>query len=227
MRHTRLISAAAGALFLAGALVGCSEAEDAAKDAGDKAKDKASAAASDGVEKGKAKASAAASDGVEKGKAKASDKASELLSDATDGTGAGKAAGKGAGATDGTGEGAGEGAGAGTGAGTGDVTVDLGDYSDDAGAKTVGEFFSARQAAVVANDGDLDALEAITTAGRFQAVSAFVSKYGGKASPLKVTVVGADATSVDVCVGPNGDRPRTFDIEDGKVAGNGTADHTC
>lgn len=76
MRHTRLISAAAGALFLGAALVGCSQddlekAKDATRDAAGEAGSKAGDAASDAVSQGSDALSDAtgAADGADAGAA--------------------------------------------------------------------------------------------------------------------------------------------------------------
>lgn len=201
MRHNRLIAAAAGAAFAAAALVGCSS-DDLDKAAQD-AKAKGSEALSDAASKGADAGSKAAEDAKKKG--------SDALSDATGGAG----------------DGASDGADAeGDEAGSGDVTVDLGDFKDDAGAKTVGEFYKLRFEAA-SGAGDVAALEPITTPERYKSVQKYVENAEGLTGPFAVTVVAVNGDEVDVCAGPNSDTAWTATIVDGKVATNTKGDHTC
>ena len=62
MRHTRLISAAVGAVFLAATAAGCSQAKDAASKAADEATKKAGEVASSAAAKATEKAGEIAGD---------------------------------------------------------------------------------------------------------------------------------------------------------------------
>jgi hypothetical protein len=204
MRHNRLIAAAAGVAFASTALVGCSS-DDLDKVAED-AKNKGSEALSDAASKG----ADAASDAASKGADAASDAASkgaDAASDATD-----KAGDKG--------DGSGKGGDAST------ATVDLGEFADDANAKTVGEFYKLRFEAA-SGAGDVSALKPVTTPERYEGVQAYVADAEGVTGPYSVTVVAVDGDSVDVCAGKNADQPRTATLVDGKVATSGKGDHTC
>ncbi|WP_067439027.1 hypothetical protein [Nocardioides jensenii] len=207
------MSAIAATVFVAVSLTGCSEAEKAGNDAKDKAAEAAASAKAEASEKASAKA--------EEAKGKAKEKAEEAKAKAKAGAGDESADDKAAG-DEGTGTGSDVGSG-----GAGNVTVDLGDFSDDPSAKAVAGFFEARQAAMAAGGEDLSDLEAATTPARFKRVSAVVERNAGKTTPFMVTVVGVEAGSVDVCVGPDGTRARTLRLEGDKVADNTQGDHTC
>lgn len=201
MQKMRLISAAAGSAFLVAALVGCSEAEDAANDAKDSAKEAGESAMSD-----------------------AEGKASDALDDATGGddAAASDAAGEdgGAGESNGSGEGAGGGAG-----GEGDVTVDLGDFNDDPSAGAVAEFFTARSEAAAA--GDISIVEPLVSASHLPNVENWVGAHEGGAGAYTVTIVGVEGETVDACVGADGTTARSLSVADGKVEANRKGQHTC
>lgn len=212
MHRTRLISVVA-AVTLAIGLTGCSEAEKA----GDAAKEKAASAA----ESAKAEASKKAAEKAEEAKGKAGDNAKDAADKLKDKA---KGAGSGADGTDAEGTDGADGA---NGAGDGSVKVDLGDFADDPDAKAVTGFYEVRQAAAAADDGDVADLEAAATPAQFKKASNYVDAHAGQAGSFMVTVVGVDAGSVDVCVGPEGTRARTLTVEGGKVAGNAKGEHTC
>lgn len=198
MRIQRL-AAAAAATALAASLVGCAEAKDAA----DKAKSAASDAASSAASQAKDKASDAASKAADKAK----EKAGSLFEDARTKLPA-------------------------------DVQKKLesldsvglgkkGELAEDADAVAVAEYFGVRQATTADTGADRSALEAISTGQALKDATVYMSVHAGKDIKFAVNVVSSDAGSVNACVGPNGDRPRTLTVKDGKVVTTTPAKFAC
>lgn len=199
MRHTRLISAAVGALFLAATVTGCSEAKDAASKAADEAKAKASEAAASAAAEAGEKASGAAASAMAEATAKAGEILSQLgadtqakLQEKIDAAG---------------------------------ITVDSGEFADEPTANVAEQFFAARQAALV--DGDASIATQLATPAYQKKVQRYVAKRQGKAKPFTITVVNAQGETVDLCVGPKGTKPKTVTLEGGLVAKVTKGAHTC
>lgn len=202
MRIQRL-AAAAAATALAASLVGCAEAKDAA----DKAKSAASDAASSAASQAKEKATDAASKAADKAKEKAKEKAGSLFEDATSKLSP-EAQAK-VKSLDSVGLGK------------------KGELAQDDDAVLVAEYFGVRQATTADTGADRSALEAISAGQALKDATVYLSVHAGKDIKFAVNVVSSDAGTVNACVGPNGDRPRTLTVEDGKVVKTAPAKFAC
>ncbi|MEX0426169.1 hypothetical protein AB3X52_00960 [Nocardioides sp. DS6] len=212
MRHTRLISAAVGALFVTAAVTGCSseDVKSAAKSKADQVKASAAAKAGD-LAKDKAGDLADGKLG-DLAKQKAGELVKKLSPEDQQKL---ESALKSAGITIDTGDGAkSDGA-------TGD------DAAADPTATMAADFFAARQAAL--KDGDVSLLKQLTGPKKFTQVSRWVKKHAGQADkPFKVTVVGSQGNKADVCVGTKGKTARTVVLnKNGKVMAVRPGTHTC
>ena len=219
MRHTRLISAAVGALFVTAAVTGCSseDVKNAAKSKADEVKASAAAKASD-LAKDKAGDLANGQLGdLAKKKAgeligKLSPEDQQKLQDAL----------KTAGVTIDT---------------SGDAGAASGDASDGASAGSAAaadptatmatDFFAARQAAL--KDGDVSLLRELTGPKKFKQVARWVKNHPGQAGkPFTIKVVSVKANTADVCVGPKGKLPKTVALnKNGKVMAVRPGKHIC
>lgn len=205
-----MLSIAAGAALAAVVLAGCSEAKDAGKDALDDATSQAG-------EAGESALDDAASDASEAGES--------MLDDATDGAGSEGSDGSGADSSDGSGSGSDAAGGNGAAAGGGEVTVEYGDFAGDASATAAGDYFTARQGAIVS--GDTSGLADVATAEHVAKAEGYVSSHAEETGAFLVTVVDVKGDTVQVCAGPEGQRARTLTVKDGLVAKNVPGDLSC
>ena len=98
--------------------------------------------------------------------------------------------------------------------------------ADDPSAKIAADWFAARQVALT--DGDLSVVKTISTPKVAQQAQRWVKRNKRLAGKkFQFDVVGVEAGSVDLCIGPKGKRPRTLVLKDGLVAANTKGDHTC
>lgn len=224
MKLKRIGATAASATLLAVALVGCSEAEKAADEAGNKAKEAASGAADkagDAAKKAGEDAKKKAGDAADKAKKKAKEKAGAGDKKSADKAGD-KAGGKSADNAGGK-KNAGNKGGA---AGDAKATIEYGKFANDKSAKAAGAFYTARTEAVN-NDGDTAKLADVSGGDALKAAEAFVKKNAGKSANITVKVVGVKGSDVQICAGPKAENPRMVTVEGGKVTANTKGDQTC
>jgi len=200
MRHTRLISAAVGALFVAGSLAGCSSSD---------VKNAASSKANDLKAQATAKAGAAAASAAAKASGNLPDnvkqKASALLDKLPADTKK-----KLQGELDSAG-----------------IKTDLGSFGKEPTATLAEQYLGARQAAL--GNGDLTALKAISTPKMAAKAQKYVTKKAKKAGkPYVIKVVGEDANGTQVCIGPKGKKAKVVVTNDqGQVSGLRKGTQTC
>lgn len=200
MRHTRLISATAGALLLAGSLAACgsSDITDAAKSKANQLKASATAQAGAAAASAAANLSGKSPDELKKQAgdllAKLSPENKQKLQGALDATG---------------------------------IKADLGSFSDEPTATVAEEYFAARQAALSSHD--LSAVKAIASPKMTAKAKKYVKKRAKQAGkPFVITVVNQDADGTQVCVGPRGKRPMVVVTnKKGRVAGLHKGTQTC
>lgn len=200
MRHTRLISAAVGALFAAGSLAGCSSS-DVKSAAASKANDLKAAAASQAASAAQSAAAGLSDETKQKGMQAAKDLLAKLDPATQQKLRAG---------LDATG-----------------VDADLGTFTNDPAATLGEEFLGARQAAL--GTGDLSDLKAIATPKMVKRSKRYVKRNSRRAgTPYVIKVVGQDGTGTQVCVGPKGKRAKTVVVNaQGRVAALRKGTHTC
>lgn len=199
MQKTMKLTAAAATTLLSLTLAGCSEAEDAAKDAKDKAGEKAGEAMSDAT-------------------SKAAEAGQDALDEATGSDGAG---GSGTLVAGENGEFTVETA-------DGTVTFSLGEFAEDEDALAVAEFLGAREAAAADGGEDLSGVEGTSSGAALEAATAYVERYAGQPTDYAATVVAVESGSVDICAGRDGEsEPRTLTVEGGTVTKGSAGDHTC
>lgn len=197
MRHTRLISAAVGALFFVTAATGCSDAKDAldkGKDLKDKAGDLKSQA--DGLK--------------DKGgdlKGKAGDMAGKLSPEMKQKIGAAlgdKLPPQVKKKLEGTLEEHG-------------ITMDAGDKAKDPKVSTAETYFAARQAAIY--DNDFAAVKKVANPAMTKRAQQHVKTVGPKQKdkPFKITLVSTKGNMSQVCVGIKGTNPRAVTVKNNKV----------
>jgi hypothetical protein len=202
MRHTRLISAAVGALFVVGSLAGCSSSD--VKDAAtSKANDlKASATAKAGAMAASAAASAVANadvpDAVKQKATEILDKISPEAKQklAADLTAAG-------------------------------VEADAGSFADQPTATLAEQYLAARQAAL--GNGDVSALQQIATPRMVTKAQRYAKKKAARAGkPYVIRVVGDGADGTQVCLGAKGKKAKVVLSNDqGQVSGLHRGTYTC
>jgi len=194
MRHTRLISAAVGALFVASTAVGCSEAQDKLNDAKSKVDDA----------KSKVEGAKGSVDGL-KGKAnealgKLSPEMKEKIGTALGDKLPPEVKDKLQGTLEENG-----------------ITLDAGEHADEP-AVTVGEtYFGARQAAIV--NGDFAPVKAVSNPKMLKRAKTHVKKRGAmqKGKPFKVTVVNVTGDVSQLCVGRKAQNPKAVTVKNDKV----------
>ena len=207
MRHTRLISAAVGAVFVAGAATGCSsdDVKNAANSKLNEAKASAGAKASEIAASATAKAGEVAGSAGADAVARATQKAADLLQQLSPATQ--KKLDEAVAAPG--------------------VQADLGSFEGEPTATVAEEFLAARQAALAT--GDLSAVDAIATPQMAKRAQRFVRKNKKRAGkPFQIRIVGVTDDGTQVCIGPKGQRARVVvtDVA-GKVARITKGTHTC